>query len=107
MFLADFQRFFDKLCNFLSFLMLITLERNIVESWATPHFAQNFLLFQMTIFINIFVKLFENLKFQWNGFLENSLHQISFEILAHTVFDREFQGLSKSLFRFDLAIRLC
>jgi hypothetical protein len=28
-------------------------------------------------------------------------------MLAHTVFDREFQGLSKSLFRFDLAIRLC
>jgi hypothetical protein len=78
-----------------------------MESWATPYFAQNFLLFQMTIFINVFVKLFENLKFQWNGFLENSLQKVSFEMLAHTEFDREFQGLSKSLFRFDLAICLC
>ena len=107
MFLADFSRFFDKLCNFLSFLMLITLERNIVESWATPHFAQNFLLFQITILKNIFVKLLKTSIFRWNGLLENSLHKVSFEILAHIVFDREFQGLSKSLFRFNLAIRLC
>ena len=50
--LSRFFRFFDKLCNFLSFLMLITVKRNIMESWATPHFAQNFLLFQVTIFLS-------------------------------------------------------
>ena len=48
---------FDKLCNFLSFLLFITLERKVMESWATSHFAQNFLLFQMATFKNHFVKL--------------------------------------------------
>jgi hypothetical protein len=50
---------------------------------------------------------YSTVSFQWNGFLENSLHKLSYELLAHTVFDREFQGLSKALSKFNLAIRLC
>jgi hypothetical protein len=72
-----------------------------------PSFCSEFFALSDDCIHKYFCQTFENLIFQWNGFLENSLHQISFEILAHTVFDREFQGLSKSLFRFDLAVRLC
>ena len=86
--------------------MLITLQRNIVENWATPHFAQNFLLFQMTIFKNIFVDFFLGPEISVKTFLENFFRKVSFENLRYIVFDREFQGLSKSLFGFDLATHL-
>ena len=85
------------------FLTLITLQGNIVENCATPHFAQNFLLFQMAIFKNIFVDFLSDLKFQYMGFWKSFLKKVSFENLKHMVFNREFQGLSKSLFGFDLA----
>jgi len=38
--------------------------------------------------------------------LEQFSGKLSYKILADTVLDREFQGLFKSLFRFDLAIHL-
>ena len=53
-----------------------------------------------------FSKILQDLELRWSGFLENFLQKLFSEISAHTAFDREFQGLSKSLFRFDLAARL-
>src|ERR1700722_8728287 len=52
-----------------------------------------------------FSKILQGLELRWRGFLEN-FQKLFSEISAHTAFDREFQGLSKSLFRFDLAARL-
>ncbi len=69
--------------RFLSFLMLIIFERTIVENWVILDFVENVLLFQMSIFKNISVKLFQNLKFHWNSFLENFL--IKFWLILYLI----------------------
>ena len=86
--------------------MPITLQRKIVKSWATPHLVPNFMLFQMAALKNSFSKIFQDFELRWSGFLENFLQILFSRISTHTIFDREFQGLSKSLFRFDLVARL-
>jgi len=50
--------------------MLITLQENIVENWATLHFAQFFLLFQMSMFTKKILSIISGLENGGFGFLE-------------------------------------
>jgi len=61
-FLADFQRFFDKIHFFSYFTMLITSQEKAVENAMTPHFVQNLALFNIVSSKDNFRKDFEDLK---------------------------------------------
>ena len=50
------------------FVMLVTFYEKFVENSASPHFAQNFVLFKMISFKNSSDQVFQNLKNTVFGF---------------------------------------
>jgi hypothetical protein len=69
----------------------------------TPHFVQNFMRFQMAMLKIVLAKFSGTQSTAGERFLEIFLRKRVSGSVTHTVFDRGFPALSKSVFKLDLA----